>query len=113
MTQSSNGHPSAEIIQKWRKEAPSCRDGGVSREIYIARQAADWQLDRCCEEISFFTSASAAKALRERCRPRPSLPTKQEARDLLDAGIYHNLTMHKKQETYNKLRALIDSLPDD
>jgi len=112
MTQSSNGHPSAEIIQKWRKEAPSCRDGGVSREIHIARQAADWQLDRCCEELRLMEGDCACDELRAICRPKPKLPTKQEARDLLDAGIYHNLTMHEKQETYNKLRALIDSLPD-
>ena len=105
MTQPNNGYPPDELTQKWCREASSGED--------IIKAVADWQLDRCCEEVSFFTSASAATALRERCRPKPSLLTKQEARDLLDAGIYHNLTTQEKQEAYNKLRALIDSLPDD
>jgi hypothetical protein len=105
MSQSNFGYPSQKLISEWADQVPHVD--------HIVKQAADWQLDRCCEEVSFFTSALAAKALRERCRPKPDLPTKQEARDLLDAGIYYNLTMHEKQEAYNKLRALIDSLPDD
>lgn len=105
MSQANNGYPPDELTQEWCREASSAED--------IIKAVADWQLDRCCEEVSFFTSASAATALRERCRSKPNPPTKQEARDLLDAGIYHNLTIHEKQETYNKLRALIDSLPDD
>jgi hypothetical protein len=86
MTQSSNGHPSAEIIQKWRKEAPSCRDGDVSREIYIARQAADWQLDRCCEELRLMEGDSACDELRAICRPKPP-SLKQRAIKALDAAV--------------------------
>jgi hypothetical protein len=115
----------SEKIHNWCQELKVNGD----RVDLILAKAAQWganqMLGACLDIIREAYSDRAAtgdpqlidkhvlvKQLRAILAPKP-LPTKDEARNLLDAGIYHNLTMHEKQEAYNKLRALIDSLPDD
>jgi hypothetical protein len=114
MTQSNNSHPSAEIIQKWRKEAPVCRDGGVSREIYIARQAADWQLDRCCEELRLMEGDSACDELRAICRPKPKPPSlKEQALKALGSKTKVGESRVIEHFDHETIRCALESLQDD
>ncbi len=116
--------PSPDKIHNWCQELKVNGDRVDLILIKAAQWGANQMLDACLDLIQDAYSDRAAtgdprlidkhflvKQLRAILAPK--LPTKQEARNLLDSGIYHNLTMHEKQETYNKLRALIDSLPDD
>ena len=36
--------PPPELLQQWRKSAPTARDAGATREVWIATQAARWGL---------------------------------------------------------------------
>jgi len=78
MTQSSNGYPPDELIQEWCREASSGED--------IIKAAADWQLDRCCEELRLMEGDCACDELRAICRPKPPTP-KEKAIKALDAAV--------------------------
>lgn len=38
--------PSPEMVQQWRNQAPTARDAGATRELWIATQAARWGADQ-------------------------------------------------------------------
>lgn len=117
--------PPPDKLHNWCQELKVNGDRVDLILIKAAQWGADQMLNACLDLIREAYSDRAAtgdprlidkhflvKQLRAILAPK-SIPTKYEARNLLDAGIYHNLTMHEKQEAYNKLRALIDSLTDD
>jgi hypothetical protein len=38
--------PSTELRAQWRKEAPQCRDSGISREDFLIDRTARWSADQ-------------------------------------------------------------------
>ena len=104
MSQTSNGYPPEQLIQKWAHQASSWED--------VVKEVADWQLDRCCEEVSFFTSASAAKALRERCRPRPP-SLKEQALKALGSTTKVGESRIIEHFDHETIRRALEALPDD
>jgi hypothetical protein len=101
MSQPSNGYPPEQLIQKWAHQASSWED--------VIKEVADWQLDRCCEEVSFFTSASAATALRERCRSRPQSLKQRALIALLDRVKRGG----GSDEDFDDIQEALEALPDD
>ena len=101
MSQANNGYPPEQLIQKWAHQASSWED--------VVKEVADWQLDRCCEEVSFFTSASAATALRERCRPKPPSLKQRALIALLDRVKRGG----GSDEDFDDIQEALEALPDD
>jgi len=101
VSQTSNGYPPEQLIHKWAHQACSWQD--------IVKEVADWQLDRCCEEVSFFTSASAAAALHERCRPKPQTLKQRALIALLDRVKLGS----GSDEDFDDIQEALEALPDD
>lgn len=78
MSQPSNGYPPEQLIRKWALQESSWED--------IVKEIADWQLDRCCEELRLMEGDCACDELRAICRPKPP-SLKQRAIKALDAAV--------------------------
>ena len=67
--------PSVEQIRGWRLQAPNARDGGATREDWIARTAyaagADAQLEACCTHMAGAGQQGLATYMRHAMRPKP------------------------------------------
>lgn len=103
MTQSNNGYPPEQLIQKWAHQASSWQD--------VVKEVADWQLNRCCEELRLMEGDCACDELRAICRPKP--PTlKEEAIEALDAAVSRGdcITQSPALPT---IRQALEALSDD
>jgi hypothetical protein len=79
--------PPDELVQQWRIQAPVARDGGATREQWIATQAARWgadqELEACCAWQALVGGAEALRAAR---RPKPP-SLKEQALAALDRQL--------------------------
>jgi hypothetical protein len=85
--------PPPELVQQWRNQAPTARDAGATRELWIAAQAARWgadhqlkldteqinqawqkgadqELEACCEWLDNEIGAIDPEDLRAERRPK-------------------------------------------
>jgi hypothetical protein len=68
--------PPSELAARWRREAPTYRDGGVGRELWLIDRATQWgsdqELEACCHEVqNMYSGGSRLRAAR---RPSPKPP---------------------------------------
>ena len=103
MTQPNNGYPPEQLIQKWAHQASSWQD--------VVKEIADWQLDRCCEELRLMEGDSACDELRAICRPKPPSP-KQRAIKALDAAVSRGDCI-TQSPALPVIRQALGALPDD
>jgi len=103
--------PPSALINWWRIHAPVARDGGVTREAWIATQAARWgadqELEACCEVLAEKCFAGQATLLREWRRPKPP-SLKEVALTVLDACSDRLDAAHE-----NTIRRALEALNDD
>jgi hypothetical protein len=105
--------PPSALINWWRIHAPVARDGGVTREAWIATQAARWgadqELEACCawveREIGHGREWNAE--LRAARRPKPP-SLKEVALTVLDACSDRLDAAHE-----NTIRRALEALSDD
>ena len=104
--------PPQELLEQWRKKAPSyCFKTGLTREEWIATQAAQWgadqELDACVDWLAFRKDKEKLRADR---RPKPPISKEQVLNDFdllmseLDrAGFYNNCA--------DRIRRALKSIP--
>jgi hypothetical protein len=106
MSQPNNGYPPEQLIQKWCREASSAED--------IIKAVADWQLNRCCEELRLIEGECACDELRAICRPKP-LSLKQQGLEALNSARYQPNTDFKRidPDRADIIRRALESIPGD
>ncbi len=103
MSNLGNGYPPADLVEKWAHQ-PFCWEG-------VVREIADWQLDRCCEELRLMEGDCACDELRAICRPKPP-SLKQQALNVLDRLRAGDVIARNGAET-DTIRRALEALPDD
>lgn len=110
MTQEHPIAPTHEQVAQWGWEAPEARDAGVTRERYIAAQAARWGADReleaCCEWF-FKNYAIPSSQLRAARRPKPP-SLKDEVKEIIDCLVEGDCVNDEDAVT---LRRVLEFLP--
>jgi len=92
MTENHPITPPPELVQQWRKSAPTARDAGATREVWIATQAARWgadqELEACCAAEHTVYGKGKANWLHSLRRPKPPSLAEQglAALDRLSSG---------------------------
>ena len=106
--------PPIELVQQWEEEWHHSKVKHVELEMYIATQAAQWELEACCsfleKEYPFQFEAKwectrASDDLRAARRPKPKSLKEQALIVLDDADLD---AAHE-----NILRRALEALPDD
>jgi hypothetical protein len=106
--------PPPELVQQWRKSAPTARDAGATREVWIATQAARWgadqQLNADCEWVQSY--AECGDSLLAAMRPKsPRLA--EEALKALQNQIDTSFKISSEaQERANTIRAALERLQE-
>lgn len=118
MTDSHPITPAPELVQQWRKSAPTARDAGATREVWIATQAARWgadqELEACVEwmrgSLTPFMPDQAADQLRAARRLKPPSLAEKALKALLhmDQG-QHNERAHTIRCALERLQELEQS----
>ena len=104
-----------ELLNQWRKEAPSYSFATaiLSREEWIATKAAQWgadqELDACVEWLSY---PHDRKALRTDRRPKPPSLKEQGLRILFESGTTLDGRMELDSDEVKTIRWALESLPE-
>lgn len=64
-------YPPEEVVDGWREEWMNDPDKSIPHRNYIARKAADWQLEQVCDWLDFNYPHVLLSALRGAMRPKP------------------------------------------
>ena len=116
MTDSHPITPPPELVQQWRKSAPTARDAGATREVWIATQAARWgadqELEACCEYMQHEDFHGFAKELRAARRPKPPSLAEDALKALQDQIDTSFKISSEAQERANTIRAALERLQE-
>ena len=112
------------LVSQWRIQAPVARDGGATREQWIATEAARWgddqRLEACCEWVSQWCGrwpdgTRPEDELRAAMRPKPP-SLKEQALAALDRQLtladLKNLKPNAMTDAQTIRRAL-EAMSDD
>ena len=105
--------PTPELVQQWRNAA---RPFGLTRETWIATQAARWgadqELEACCEilrgESNYHHIAEPLRAAR---RPKPPSSLKEQALTQLDS-LHADLRAHGFGTNTDIIRRALERLQE-
>ena len=111
--------PPPELVQQLRIQAPMARDGGATREQWIATQAARWsadqELDACCawveREIGHGREWNAE--LRAARRPKPPSLKEQALRILVENGTTLDGRVELDRDDIAIINRALEALSDD
>ena len=104
-----------ELLNQWRKEAPSsCFATAIlSREEWIATKAAQWgadqELDACVEWLAFPEDKEKLRADR---RPKPPSLKEHALRILFESGTTLDGRMELDSDEVKTIRWALESLPE-
>lgn len=113
--------PPQELVNQWRKQAPVARDGGATREQWIATQAARWGADQELEACRQWTAQRTvqwsdgrwpADALCAARRPKPSLK-EQAQRILVENGTTLDGRVELDRDDVAIINRALEALSDD
>jgi len=108
--------PPPELLQQWRKSAPTARDAGATREVWIATQSARWgadqELEACCAAEHTVYGKGKANWLRSLRRPKPPSLAEQALKALQDQIDTSFKISSEAQERANTIRAALERLQE-
>ena len=120
--------PPPELVQQWLKERPVSEFA----HSYLAAQAAQWgwdqrgaaneaelqeardeELEACCAEVAWLETASTAKKIRHRRRPKPPSLKEQALKALEVEDDSMPLRSLERGERFDLIRRALEALPND
>ena len=109
--------PPDELVNQWRKRAPVARDGGATREQWIATQAARWgadqELEACLSRYRRMHGDYAAERLLASLRPKPPSLKEQAQRILVENGTTLDGRVELDRDDVAIINRALEALSDD
>jgi hypothetical protein len=108
--------PPSEIAAQWRREAPTYRDGGLGRELWLIDRAAQWaadqELEACCEWLGAGKRENLSQVVALRMARRPKSPSLKRLALLQLDTLNADLGLEGKGVDLSQIRRALEQLND-